>query len=78
MIALTHRAEKLMRLCDAAGRRDLYDLLTASLADSVCAGICTVEGCDHVTKCEKDQGAGHCDACGGTTVTSALVLAGII
>jgi hypothetical protein len=78
VIVLTHKAEKLLRLWEATAFRDLNDLLTASLADTMCAGICMAEGCDHITECEKDQDEGHCDACGSTTVTSALVLADII
>ena len=78
MIVLSHRAKKLMTLCEAAGFRYLNDLLAASLADTVCAAICMTEGCDHVAQYEKDQDEGYCEACGGNTVTSALILAEII
>jgi hypothetical protein len=36
------------------------------------------EGCDYTTKMELDQAAGYCEACGGNTVVSALVLADLI
>ena len=36
------------------------------------------EGCDYTTEMEPDQEEGYCEACGGNTVVSALVLAGII
>lgn len=78
MIVLSHRAKKLMTLCEAAGFSDLNDLVPAALADTLCAAICMTEGCDHIAKYEKDQDEGYCEACGGNTVTSALVLAGII
>ena len=36
------------------------------------------EGCDYTTEMESDQDAGYCEACGGNTMVSALVLAGLI
>jgi hypothetical protein len=77
-IALSHKAAKLMKLCDIEGFKRLEDLLKASLTDSVCPAICTMEGCDYSTEMEPDQDAGYCEECGGNTVTSALVLAGLI
>ena len=77
-VALSNKAAKLMTLCDLEGFKSLNDLLKAAAADSVCPAICMTEGCDHIAKYEKDQDEGYCEACGGNTVTSALVLAGII
>ena len=77
-IALSHKAAKLMKLCDLEGYKRLHDLLRASTTDSVCPAICMTEGCDYTTEMESDQDAGYCEACGGNTVTSALVLAGLI
>jgi hypothetical protein len=77
-IVLSNKAAKLMKLCDLEGFKRLDDLLKASLADSLCPAICMTEGCDHTTEMEKDQDAGYCEACGGNTVASALVLAGVI
>jgi hypothetical protein len=77
-IALSHKAAKLMKLCELEGFRRLSDLLKVSVADSVCPAICMTEGCDYTTEMESDQDAGYCEACGGNTVTSALVLAGLI
>jgi hypothetical protein len=36
------------------------------------------EGCDYTTEMESDQDAGYCERCGGNTMVSALVLAGLI
>ena len=36
------------------------------------------EGCDYTTEMEPDQEKGYCEACGGNTVVSVLVLAGLI
>jgi hypothetical protein len=77
-IALSNKAAKLMKLCEAEGFKSLDDLLGLSVSNSVCPAICMTEGCDYVTEMEGDQDEGYCDVCGGNTVTSALVLAGLI
>jgi hypothetical protein len=77
-IVLSTKAAKLMKLCDLEGFKRLDDLLKASAFDSICPAICMTEGCDHTTEMEPDQDAGYCEACGGNTMTSALVLAGLI
>ena len=77
-ITLSAKAAKLMKLCDAAGFNCIDDLLSASIFDSLCPAICMAEGCDYTTLMEPDQTEGYCEACGGNTVVSALVLAGII
>ena len=56
----------------------IHDLLNASMKDNLCPAICMTEGCDHTTEMESDQDAGYCEACGGNTMVSALVLAGLI
>jgi hypothetical protein len=77
-IALSHKAAKLMTLCDREGFKSLKALLKASAADNICPAICMTEGCNYTTEMESDQDDGYCEACGGNTVTSALVLAGLI
>ena len=77
-IALSQKAAKLMKLCDLEGYKRLDDLIKASVADSICPAICMTEGCNYTTEMEPDQDAGYCEACGGNTVVSALVLAGLI
>src|SRR5712671_5757735 len=77
-IALSYKSAKLMKLCDLEGLKRLDDLLKISVTDNLCPAICMTEGCDHTTEMESDQDAGYCEACGGNTVTSALVLAGLI
>ena len=77
-IVLSSKAAKLMKLCDLEGYKRLDNFLKASVVDSVCPAICMTEGCDYTTEMEPDQDAGYCEACGGYTVTSALVLAGLI
>jgi hypothetical protein len=77
-IALSNKAAKLMKLSEVEGFNSLDDLLQAAATDSVCPAICMTEGCDYTTEMEPDQDQGYCEACGGNTVTSALVLAGFI
>jgi hypothetical protein len=77
-IALSNNAAKLMRLCEIEGFRTIEEILFASITDSVCPAICMTEGCDHTAEMEPDQDQGYCEACGGNTVISALVLAGLI
>jgi hypothetical protein len=77
-IALSNKGTKLMKLCDLEGFRSLDDLLQAAATDSVSPAICMTEGCDYTTEMEPDQDQGYCEACGGNTVASALILAGLI
>jgi hypothetical protein len=77
-IVLSNKAAKLMKLCDLEGFKSLEDLLRIAVTDSVCPAICMTEGCDHTTEMEPDQDEGYCESCGGNTVVSALVLAGLI
>jgi hypothetical protein len=77
-IVLSNKATKLMKLCEAEGFDSLDDLLKISVADSVCPAICMTEGCDYTAEMEPDQTEGYCEACGGNTVTSVLILAGLI
>ena len=77
-IALSNKGAKLMRLCDLEGFNSLDDLLQAAATDSVCPAICMTEGCDYTTEMEPDQDQGYCEVCGGNTMVSALILAGLI
>lgn len=72
------KSKKLQELVDSEGHPDLASLLQACIADSVSPGICTKPDCNYTTEIEPDQRRGYCEACGGQTVQSALVLAGII
>lgn len=77
-VTLSQKGAKLMKLCDQRGFEHLDDLLLAALLNSACPAICMTEGCDHMAEMEPDQNQGFCDACGGNTVVSALVLADLI
>jgi hypothetical protein len=78
MLALTQKATKLITLLKSSGYEALEDFVKAFMADNICPGICMAEGCDCVTEMESDQDEGYCEACGGNTVTSGLVLADLI
>lgn len=76
-VELTTKAQKLLTLCDKAGL-DHAKLTNGEVFDSIIAGICLTEGCDHVVDVEGDQEEGWCDECQSNTVVSALILAGVI
>ena len=76
-IVLSHKAQKLMKLCEIEGFEIIEGLLFLDITDSVPA-ICMTEGCEHTAELEPDSREGHCEACGGNTMVSALVLAGLI
>jgi hypothetical protein len=77
-IVLSRKAEKLMELCKAEGFTSIDDILRIAASGGDCPAICMTEGCDQTAKMEPDQDRGYCETCGGATVTSALVLAGLI
>ena len=72
------RDTKLRALCAAEGFDSIDAMLEAATFDSVSPGICIKSDCDGTTEVEPDQDRGWCEACGGNTVVSALILAGII
>ena len=54
------------------------ELLESAATGSVVPGICTNDGCDFTGEYEPDQDAGWCQMCDTGTITSALILAGVI
>lgn len=77
-VSVTHRGRKLLKLMEIEGYGSLDALLEATATDAECPAICMAEGCDHVGEMEPDQDGGYCEACGGNTMVSALVLVGVI
>jgi hypothetical protein len=78
MLAQTQKATKLLPLLKSSGYASLEDFVKAFMTDNICSAICMAEGCDCVTEMESDQDEGFCEACGGNTVTSGLVLGDLI
>lgn len=68
---------KLEKLAEIEGK-EIEELLESATFDSVAAGICSNPDCDYTSEVEPDQAHGHCEVCDTKTVTSCLVLAGII
>ena len=56
----------------------VLQMLERAVMDSVCKGICMIQGCSYTTDVEPDQTEGYCEVCGTTTVRSCLSLAGVI
>jgi len=69
--------EKLEHLAEAYGLT-VEEMLAEYGTDSVVPGICMNRGCDYTDELEPDQQEGRCDVCGTNTVTSLLVLLGVI
>lgn len=75
---LTQKSEKLLKLLEIEGYEDIAALAEAVFSDAVSPAICLTEGCDHTAEMEPDQTEGYCEACGGQTMVSAMILAGVI
>ena len=74
---LSVTGSKLMKVCEAKGFAEVDDLLKLWVERCSCPGICMTEGCDFIVLAQPDEQEGKCEACGGDTVVSVLVLAGI-
>jgi len=74
----SERQAKLDALREAEGFATIEAMLEATTFDSVSPGICIKPDCDGTVDIEPDQDRGWYPVCGGNTVASALILAGII
>jgi hypothetical protein len=72
----SERQRHLTKLAEAEGFDSAEAMLEASVIDSVAPAICI--DCGLTTGMEPDQEHGYCEGCGGNTVVSALILAGLI
>jgi hypothetical protein len=72
------REVKLKQLLKAEGYASIEELYPVVLGDVVSPAICIEPHCQYTCEMEPDQTEGYCEACGGNTVVSALVLAGLI
>jgi hypothetical protein len=72
------RRARLEELAAAEGYATVDELIEAAALDSVSPGICVRPGCGYTVEVEPDQREGWCEACGGRSVQSALVLAELI
>ena len=80
MIVLSEesRQAKLRELAHDFGHDSVDELLEAAVTDCVAPAICVRESCSYTADMEPDQDAGYCEVCGGQSVQSALILAGLI
>ena len=75
--AANAEASKLDQLASTWGM-SVSELIETYALDEVVPGICMNAGCTYSSEVEPDQRKGWCEECETTSVTSALVLAGII
>ena len=69
---------KLASLMESEGYEDSMEFLEECMMDSVVMGICVNDGCSYTTEVELDCYDGWCEMCRSQSVSSALVLAGVI
>jgi len=70
--------EKLKRLAELEGYDDVNDFLEVWVNDSECPGICMNDDCEYSTEVEPDSDSGYCENCETNTVSSGLILGGLI
>lgn len=75
---MSKREAKLQQLADIEGLPTLEALLEEFVWDDVVPGICMNSGCKYTTQVEPDCRGGWCEACRANSVTSCLVLGGVI
>lgn len=71
-------SSKLDRLAELEGYEDSILMLEDATFESIVPGICTNEMCDYTADIEPDCREGHCMSCNTYTVSSCLVLGGLI
>ena len=71
------KKQKLNKLADIEGMT-VTEMIKEASMDTVAKAICMNQDCSYTTTMEPDQDAGYCEVCGTNTVTSCLVLAGIL
>ncbi len=76
-IVLTSKGAKFMRVCEANDLASIDDLIKLRADRSACLAVCMTEGCDFIISMKPTEQEGKCPACGGNTMVSVLVLAGI-
>jgi hypothetical protein len=72
------RKAKLVKLLAIEGYASTEAFAEAFVSDSVCPAICMDDDCDHTTELEPDQDQGYCDECHTNTMTSGLLLMGLV
>lgn len=70
--------DKLATLAEAYGYESVMELLEAYAFDDIVPAICMNGPCDAVADMEPDATFGWCEECRSGSMSSALVLAGII
>ena len=75
---MTKEESKLIQLTSWEGFSNVDEMISATVMDSVCPGICINEDCNYTSEVEPDCSSGWCEECDEGSVKSCLVLAGII
>lgn len=70
--------ERLKKLAEIEGYFGYMEMLEEATFDSCVPAICTNEGCECSYTLEPDATGGLCEVCGTYTVSSCLIIAGLI
>lgn len=73
-----NKMNKIDELAKIEGWPSWEQMVEHYIYDSVCPAICTEPGCHFTAHYEPDCSEGYCQFCGKQTVSSALVLLGMI
>ena len=75
---MTTTTDKLATLAEHYGYADVMEMLEEATCDSIVPAICTEPGCTYSRDLEPDAENCPCENCGERSVTSCLILAGLI
>lgn len=70
--------DKEQQLASDWGYSSPEDLMEDFITDSVCPGICTNENCSYSIEVEPDCSSGYCEECDTQSVSSMMILMGVI
>jgi hypothetical protein len=70
--------EKLELLAEIEGYEDAQEMLEAAGCDSVVPAICMSPDCEATAELEPDAENDYCEECGCNTLSSCLIIAGVI
>ena len=69
---------KIDRLAEIEGFNSVDEMLNVAVHEDLVYGICTNKGCDYTMHTEPDCEFGYCEDCSTNTISSSLVLEGLI
>jgi len=75
---MSNKEEKIGYLLEDWGYDSEEEIINTYISESVVPGICMNDICDYTTDVEPDCSDSYCEICDTNTVSSILVIAGVI